>query len=145
MSRSRSAVANAVRLLSLPQEVQWLVEQGSLSAGHGRALLSLPDAETQIALAEEIRRKGLSVRETEERVRQLRPQEPPERKRKETPPQTAFYRDAARQLGERLGRRVTIVPGKKRGKLTLEYRDPEDLNRLLTALEALRSGEEENR
>ena len=145
VSRSRSAVANAVRLLSLPQEVQWLVEQGSLSAGHGRALLSLPDAEAQIALAEEIRRKGLSVRETEERVRQLRPQEPPERKRKETPPQTAFYRDAARQLGERLGRRVTIVPGKKRGKLTLEYRDPEDLNRLLTALEALRSGEEENR
>ena len=54
VSKSRPAVANAMRLLSLPQEVQWLIEQGNLSAGHGRALLSLPTPEEQIAFAEEI-------------------------------------------------------------------------------------------
>ena len=70
VSKSRPAVANAMRLLALPQEVQWLIEQGSLSAGHGRALLALPTAEEQIAAAEEIRTKGWSVRETEERIRQ---------------------------------------------------------------------------
>ena len=64
VSKSRPAVANAMRLLSLSQEVQWLIEQGNLSAGHGRALLSLPTPEGQIALAEEIMAKKLSVRQT---------------------------------------------------------------------------------
>ena len=59
-----------MRLLSLPQEVQWLIEQGNLSAGHGRALLSLPAPEEQIQFAGEIMEKGYSVRETEERIRQ---------------------------------------------------------------------------
>ena len=69
VSRSRPAVANAMRLLSLPQEVQWMVEQGTLSAGHGRALLSLPTAEDQIAFAKEILARHYSVRETEEKIR----------------------------------------------------------------------------
>ena len=139
VSRSRPAVANAVRLLALPQEVQWLVEQGSLSAGHGRTLLALPDPEGQIALADEVVRKGLSVRETEERVRQLlRPPdgETPAR-RKGAAPQAVLYEEAARRLGERLGRKVVIAPGRKRGKVTLEYSSPEDLDRLLKALETL--------
>ena len=71
VSKSRPAVANAMRLLSLPQEVQWLIEQGNLSAGHGRALLALEGAENQIAFAEEIMGKKWSVRETEERIRRL--------------------------------------------------------------------------
>ncbi len=58
VSKSRPAVANAMRLLSLPQEVQWLIEQGNLSAGHGRALLSLPAPEEQIQFAGEIMEKG---------------------------------------------------------------------------------------
>ena len=71
VSRSRPAVANAMRLLALPQEVQWLIEQGNLSAGHGRALLSLPTPEEQIAFAEEIMAHHWSVRETEERIRRI--------------------------------------------------------------------------
>lgn len=69
------------RLLSLPQEVQWLIEQGNLSAGHGRALLSLPAPEEQIQFAGEIMEKGYSVRETEERIRQrLQAQDQPARR-----------------------------------------------------------------
>ena len=74
VSKSRPAVANAMRLLALPQEVQWLIEQGNLSAGHGRALLALPTPEAQIAFAGEIVDKGYSVRETEQRIRQAVPE-----------------------------------------------------------------------
>ena len=86
VSKSRPAVANAMRLLSLPQEVQWLIEQGNLSAGHGRALLSLPAPEEQIQFAGEIMEKGYSVRETEERIRQrLQAQDQPAQARPPLP------------------------------------------------------------
>ncbi|MGN0969439.1 MAG: ParB/RepB/Spo0J family partition protein [Evtepia sp.] len=141
VSKSRPAVANAMRLLSLPQEVQWLIEQGNLSAGHGRALLSLPTPEGQIALAEEIMAKKLSVRQTEERVRHLLQPEPapaPEKK----PSQRIYYQEAERQLTAGLGRKVTITPGRKKGKIALEYYDQEDLEALMRALETLAAGRE---
>ena len=140
VSKSRPAVANAMRLLALPQEVQWLIEQGNLSAGHGRALLALPTAEMQIAFAGEIVEKGYSVRETEARVHQLakkKPAAPPAED-----PLRLYYQEAQRQLTAGLGRRVTITPGKKKGKIALEYYDQEDLNRLLQALATLESGKE---
>lgn len=140
VSKSRPAVANAMRLLALPQEVQWLIEQGNLSAGHGRALLALPTPETQIAFAGEIVERGYSVRETEARIRQLL-----QRKPAPTPaedPLRLYYEEAQRQLTAGLGRRVTITPGKKKGKIALEYYDQEDLNRLLQALAALKPGKE---
>ena len=135
VSKSRPAVANAMRLLALPQEVQWLIEQGNLSAGHGRALLALPTPEAQIAFAGEIVDKGYSVRETEQRIRQAvqkKPAPPPE-----PHPLQLYYAEAERQLTAGLGRRVTISPGKKKGKIALEYYDQEDLNRLLQALSSL--------
>ena len=140
VSKSRPAVANAMRLLALPQEVQWLIEQGNLSAGHGRALLALPTAEVQITFAGEIVERGYSVRETEARIRQLL-----QRKPAPTPaedPLRLYYEEAQRQLTAGLGRRVTITPGKKKGKIALEYYDQEDLNRLLQALAALKPGKE---
>ena len=147
VSRSRPAVANALRLLSLPQEVQWMVEQGSLSAGHGRALAGLEDPKEQMALAEEVVRRSLSVRQTEERIRQLRTADVPAAAEtvRQADPLAAYLRDAGARLGERLGRRVSIAQGKKIGKLTLEFSGPEDLERLLRALESLgdeRTGEE---
>ena len=147
VSRSRPAVANALRLLSLPQEVQWMVEQGSLSAGHGRALAGLEDPKEQMALAEEVVRRSLSVRQTEERIRQLRTADVPAAAEtvRQADPLAAYLRDAGARLGERLGRRVSIAQGKKKGKLTLEFSGPEDLERLLRALESLgneRTGEE---
>ena len=142
VSKSRPAVANAMRLLALPQEVQWLIEQGSLSAGHGRALLALPTAEEQIAAAEEIRTKGWSVRETEERVRQRLQEREASAPEKPSSPLKLYFKEAERQLTAGLGRRVTITQGKKKGKIALEYYDQEDLEALMAALASLPQGQE---
>lgn len=142
VSKSRPAVANAMRLLALPQEVQWLIEQGSLSAGHGRALLALPTAEAQIAAAEEIRTKGWSVRETEERVRQRLQEREASAPEKPSSPLKLYFKEAERQLTAGLGRRVTITQGKKKGKIALEYYDQEDLEALMAALASLPQGKE---
>ena len=138
VSKSSPAVANAMRLLALPQEVQWLIEQGNLSAGHGRALLSLPTAEAQIAFAEEIMGKIYSVRETEERIRRiLQAGENPVPEKPEPHPHRIYFKEAERQLTAGLGRKVTISQGKKKGKIALEYYDQEDLEALMKALETL--------
>ena len=142
VSRSRPAVANAMRLLALPQEVQWLIEQGNLSAGHGRALLSLPTPEEQIAFAEEIMPHHWSVRETEERIRRIlhqmnQPDEP-----KEDAPLKIYFQEAERKLTADLGRKVTISQGKKKGKIALEYYDQEDLELLMQALATLEARKE---
>ena len=138
VSKSRPAVANAMRLLALPQEVQWLIEQGNLSAGHGRVLLALPTAEAQIAFAEEIMGKGYSVRETEERVRRvLQEGDAPAPPKPEPDPHRIYFKEAERQLTAGLGRKVTISQGKKKGKIALEYYDQEDLEVLMKALETL--------
>ncbi len=137
VSKSRPAVANAMRLLALPQEVQWLIEQGNLSAGHGRALLALPSPEGQMAFAQEIMAKSYSVRETEEKIRQrLQEEEKPQAER-EPSPLRIYYKEAERQLTAGLGRRVTITQGKKKGKIALEYYDQEDLELLMQALSTL--------
>ena len=143
VGKSRPALANAMRLLALPQEVQWLIEQGNLSAGHGRALLSLSGAAEQIALAEQIMHKTLSVRETEELIRRtLREAEKPAQQIQRGNPMDLYVRDAEKQLSTRLGRKVSIQQGKKKGKLTLEYYDQQDLNRLMQALQTLETGKE---
>ena len=141
VSKSRPTVANAMRLLQLPQEVQWLIEQGSISAGHGRAMLPLANPEIEIAMAEEVMRKNLSVREVEERVRRMRNEDIPDGSIRKEPDQQAqseamYYRDVELRLTQDFGRKVTITPGRKRGKLTLEYYDLDDLNALLSTLNA---------
>ena len=142
VGKSRPAVANAMRLLALPQEVQWLIEQGNLSAGHGRALLSLPTPEEQIAFAEEIMAHHWSVRETEERIRRIlhqmnQPDEP-----KEDAPLKIYFQEAERKHTADLGRKVTISQGKKKGKIALEYYDQEDLELLMQALATLEARKE---
>ena len=146
VSKSRPTVANAMRLLQLPQEVQWLIEQGSISAGHGRAMLPLANPEVEISMAEEIMRKNLSVREVEERVRRMRDEDIPDgpnRKEpsKDTQKEAMYYRDVELRMTQDLGRKVTITRGRKRGKLTLEYYGVDDLNALLSALSALKQRE----
>ena len=146
VSKSRPTIANALRLLQLPQEIQWLIEQGNLSAGHGRAMLPLANPEVEIALAEEIMRKNLSVREVEDRVRRMRREDAahesaPRRIIKGAQGQEMYYQDAELRLGRVLGRKVKILPGKRKGKLTLEYYDLEDLNALLEALHTMQHRE----
>lgn len=139
VGKSRSAVANTMRLLSLPTELQWLLEQGTLSAGHGRALLPLP-AEQQLSLSEKIVRTGLSVRETEAQVKQLLKQQDTEedastKKTDPFPSLSLYLKEAERDLASRLGRKVKIAHGKRKGKIELEYYGEEDLNALLNILE----------
>ena len=134
VGKSRSAVANALRLMNLPEPIQAMVEDGRLTAGHARCLVSVADPALQQSLAEKIANDGLSVRQAEQLVKKLTT--PP--KEKEAPAKDPLAVDyaavAAKELSDKLGRRVKITTGKKRGKLELEYYGVDDLNDLLDAL-----------
>ena len=134
VGRSRSAVANSLRLLSLPEPVLELLEVGQISAGHARAILSLPGDKARQALAIRVVEEGLSVRQTETLAARLS-REPPGEK---TPDQNApYWEDCCRQLSGSLGRGVQIKPGKRKGLIQLEYYDLEDFQTLFEALQAL--------
>lgn len=135
VGKSRPAVANALRLLKLPKSVLELVAEGSLSAGHARALLTLESEEMQQAAAQKILSGQLSVRQTELLVKRMMKPEPEERPK--DPLQVDYYKECETALTRRLGRRVVIHAGKKRGKFELEYYGEEDLQRLIDALESL--------
>lgn len=135
VGKSRPAVTNALRLLKLPKSVAALVEDGSLSAGHARALLPLESEKLQKEAAGKIMEQALSVRQTEALVKRLMaPKAEPEEK---DPLQVDYYKECEKSLSKALGRKVTISHGKKRGKFTLEYYGPEDLQALIEALEAV--------
>ena len=135
VGKSRPAVANAVRLLSLDPELVQYVEADILSAGHARAILGLNDPAQRKRVADKVAQRQLSVRQTEELVRQLNKQQS---RPEPTPNRDVDYAAvAARELGDTLGRRVKIVTGRKKGRLELEYYGSEDLNDLLEALSKL--------
>ena len=134
VGKSRSTVANALRLLELDAAVQKLVQDSALSAGHARALVVLPAA-LQLKAANAIVEGGLSVRQTEALVKRLSAEEKPE---KETPEDKVDYTaEAQKELASRLGRGVKIVSGRKKGRIELEYYGLDDLNDLLDALALL--------
>lgn len=135
VGKSRSAVANALRLLTLSPAVKTLVEGGSLSAGHARTLLPL-QAELQERAARSVISGALSVRQTEALVKRLGAE------KRETADQPSgkvdYAAEAQRDLASRLGRGVKIVTGRKKGRVELEYYGVDDLNDLLEALALLR-------
>ena len=139
VGKSRPAVANALRLLALPDPVHQLLEEGRLSAGHARAILAAPTGELQKKLAGKVVAEGLSVRQTEALAKRLAAGE----KEKAAPRHSAgpdlslYLQEAEKSLSGRFGRRVHIVNGRKKGKIELEYYNPEDLNTLLELLERL--------
>ena len=133
VGKSRSAVANALRLLALPDPVRQLLEEGKLSAGHARAILSVPSGEAQMKLAKKVVADGLSVRQTEALAKRLGEgarTAPPQK----TDDLSIYDRAAEKDLGARLGRKVHIVRGKRKGKIELEYYNSDDLNALLDLL-----------
>jgi ParB family chromosome partitioning protein len=136
VGKSRSAVANAVRLLALPEDLQAMVEDGRLSAGHARAVLSVTDATARSRLAEEIDKRGLSVREAEQLAAKLNAElsAPEEPETPKDPLAVDYAAIAARELGEQLGRKVKISQGKRKGRLELEFYGVDDLNDLLDAM-----------
>lgn len=141
VGKSRPAVANALRLLSLPDPVRQLLEDGRLSAGHARAILAVPSGEMQKQLAQKVVKEGLSVRQTEALAKRLAAgaQEAPSPAPSAGPDLSIYYKEAEKSLASRFGRRVHIVTGKKKGKIELEYYNPDDLNTLLELLEQLPS------
>ncbi|MBU5435413.1 ParB/RepB/Spo0J family partition protein [Pseudoflavonifractor sp. MSJ-37] len=142
VGKSRSAVANAMRLLSLPDAVHMLLEEGRLSAGHARAILACPTKELQKKLAQKVIAEGLSVRQTEALARRLAKAEDglDEPVKPAGPDLSIYLRDAEKGLSDRFGRKVHIINGKKKGKIELEYYDPDDLNALLEVLEGIPAG-----
>ena len=135
VGKSRSAVANALRLLHLSDEVRALVEEGKLSGGHARALVPLT-AELQKKAAAAIIKDDLSVRQTELLVKKLTADKP--QKPAKDAGSVDYAAEAARELSERLGRPCRIVSGRKKGRLELEYYGVDDLNALLDALHQLK-------
>ena len=135
VGKSRSAVANALRLLHLSDEVRALVEEGKLSGGHARALVPLT-AELQKKAAAVIIKDDLSVRQTELLVKKLTADKP--QKPVKDAGSVDYAAEAARELSERLGRPCKIVTGRKKGRLELEYYGVDDLNALLDALHQLK-------
>ena len=136
VGKSRSNLANTMRLLALPTEVQWLLEQGTLSAGHGRALLSLPTPLLQTQLAEKAVRTGMSVRDVEAQVKRLLKELNTPAQEKPPDPMDLYLREAEKNLAGQLGRKVTISQGKHKGKIELEYYDQKDLEALLQLLDS---------
>ena len=132
VGKSRSAVANALRLLNLTPSVRTMVEDGKLSGGHARALLPLAPTVQENAAAIVVKNE-LSVRQTELLVKKLTAE-----KRTKKAPTTAltvnYAEEAARELSSRLGRGCKIVTGRKKGRIELEYYDLDDLNSLIDAL-----------
>lgn len=141
VGKSRSAVANAIRLLSLPEDLKVLVEEDKLTAGHARAVLSVPNEDDRYALADKIIADSLSVRQAEELAKKLaaKAAEPEvvNTAKQADPLEVDYAAIAARELGDHLGRKVKIVSGKRKGRLELEYYGVDDLNDLLDALKLL--------
>ena len=134
VGKDRSTVANALRLLRLPRDVQDLVEARQLDAGHARALLALETVEAQRELAREAARRGLSVREVEQRVALARaPRSAPAAKRKD-----ANTAAAEERLRAALGTRVEISRRGRGGVMQIRFGSEDELNRLYEAL--LRAG-----
>ena len=140
VGKSRPAVANALRLLALPDEVRELVEKGELSAGHARAILSLPTKAKQKTAAQRILALRLSVRQAEAMCKRLAAEE----KKPEPPKHTGvdYVAECEKALSRRLDRKVRIVNGKRKGRFELEFYGGDDLQRLYEILLALDPSED---
>ena len=138
VGRSRPTVANALRLLTLSEPVLSLVESGQLSAGHARALIPLEDPLLQKSAAEEVIRRSLSVRKTEQLAAKLiRDAAKAEENSEESKPYVDYAAEAASELEKVLGRKVRLISGRKSGRIELEFYDAEDRERLIRALKSL--------
>lgn len=141
MGKSRPAIANTLRLLALPEDLLKLVEEGTLSAGHARAILGAPTQAMQHQAAKQVIAHGLSVRQTESLVKALQKQ--PAEKKAANNEIALYLGELEKSLSSNLGRKVTISHHGKKGKIQLEYYNPEDLEALLSLLNTLH-GEEPN-
>lgn len=131
VSKSRSAVANALRLLDLPEEIQIYIYEGKISAGHARAILSIPEIDKRMKLAEKIADEHLSVREAES-IARLYAAGNLERPVKPVPPRS--YKVVAKELKNRFGAPVKVKTSGGKNKIEIEFKDEEDLQRIYSII-----------
>jgi ParB family transcriptional regulator, chromosome partitioning protein len=131
--KERSTVANYLRLLKLPDEVQGLIDKGDLSFGHAKVLMTMPPSAAALMaeMAQRIIKRGLTVRQTEEAVTNLVQARPAAKKERIVDPNV---RQAEETLRRALGVRVMINDKRGRGKITLQYRSLEDFDRIMEAI-----------
>lgn len=134
VGKSRPSVANALRLLNLPEEVQQMMEDGVLTAGHGRTLLAFKREEDLIAAAKKTAAEGLSVRELEKMAKKANEMLEKAESEKPAKPKNHYYEEVRLALNESLGRKVNVSGSKKKGVLTIEFYGEEDLKNLLAEL-----------
>lgn len=131
VGKSRPAVANALRLLSLCDEVLELLKTGAITAGHARAILTLKSEKKQLEAAKKIMALSLSVRQAETLCKNMSKEPAPE---KEVTFEVNYVAECEKSLSKHLGRGVKIINGKRKGKFELEFYGEEDLQNLLDAL-----------
>jgi ParB family chromosome partitioning protein len=134
VGKSRPAVSNTLRLLQLPGPVQAMIDNGTLSAGHARALLGLEDAKYSVYLAEKAAGEGWSVRQVEDAVRERRAIEEPTVSRTVTQVRPVEIIELEKRLSDRLGSRVKIEYKNKKGKVEIRFASLEDLERIYRIL-----------
>ena len=133
IGKSRSAVANSLRLLELPDEVIELIVDGTLTAGHGRALLGLRDKSQIVPMAIRAAARNLSVREVEAAVKTAN-KKSPETEEVPSVPKVNYLADLEEKVTTSLGRRCRIVNTAKKKTIQLEFTDDDDLQALLIAI-----------
>lgn len=138
LSKSRSAIANTLRLMDLPVEVQHMMEQGLLTAGHARAILAVPSEEGRIKLAKKVVTESLTVRQTEN-LAPLFSVEHTEARTKVAAPQS--FKRAARELRKMLDTNVKVKQVRGKNKIEIEFKDEDELARILAQIQP--SNEEE--
>ena len=131
VSKSRSAIANTLRLLDLPEEVQNLLAEGKLTAGHARTILSIPDEEKRVSFAERIVKERLSVREAENLARLIAAGNEERPRRAPTP---RSYKVVAKELRKLLDTQVKVKSVRGKNKIEIEFKDESDLQRIYEAM-----------
>ena len=138
VGKDRSSVANALRLLKLPERVRKMVADGALSMGHARALLSLENAEAMTKMAQEVVKRGLSVRQVEKLVRLVRAKQPPAQAPVDPyaaiPGGGVAIRRETELLMRQLGTKVRLVVKGRKGKIEIDFSSADELDRLLAVI-----------
>lgn len=132
LGKSRAYIANSLRLLKLPENIQQYVKDGKMSAAHGRTLINIEDEKKQLQLAERIVREGLSVRETERLADHIKDEVNPKRKKHRE--KDADMAAVENELRTQFGTKVSIRGNQKKGRIEFEYYSLEELNRLIEIL-----------
>ena len=130
VSKGRSTIANALRLLDLPEDAQQMLYEEKITAGHARAILAIPSDEGRAKLTEKLAKEKLSVREAESLARLIAGREKQKNNPAKKPPKPRFFRRAAKDLSESFDTKVQVRSVNGKNKIEIEFKDEEDLHRL---------------